>query len=524
MDVASDRSAIVASSWSLDPVLGWTVVAALTVFVLLYRFSTSGHDRWRTANVPHDRPMPLFGNTFRMFTGLEYPVDFFDRVYKRFAGEKVCGLYQMTTPFLMVRDPELISRITVRDFGHFTDHGLDTDPEINVLASSLFFLNGHRWKNMRQKLSPGFTTGRLKDAHDRIVECVNRLTVTIDQQMSASGGEGIELKKLSAEFSTNVIATCAFGLQLDDTSEFRKYSDKLSELSLQQQLSQMLIMLCPKLVKFFKLKQFPEDTTQFYRAVFTDLIRYRHENNVVGNDVAQTLMQARKELVLDVSDSTEKAKFTEMDIISNAILLFVAGSETVSVTICFLLYELALNKDVQDKVREEIIKVIKKNGGQLSYNCFTDLHYLNMVLEEVSRLYSITLSLFREVTEDYKVPGSSLVIRKGQKIIIPTYSIHHDPKYYPDPFKFDPERFSEEEKSKRPNGTYLPFGDGPRLCLGKRLAELEMKLVLSIILQKFEVMPCEKTEIPLQVKAMAGLFSPKNGLWLCFKPIVVYND
>jgi cytochrome P450 family 6 len=75
------------------------------------------------------------------------------------------------------------------------------------------------------------------------------------------------------------------------------------------------------------------------------------------------------------------AKFTEMDIISNAILLFVAGSETVSVTICFLLYELALNKDVQDKVREEIIKVIKKNGGQLSYNCFTDLHYLNMVLE-----------------------------------------------------------------------------------------------------------------------------------------------
>jgi cytochrome P450 family 6 len=74
--------------------------------------------------------------------------------------------------------------------------------------------------------------------------------------------------------------------------------------------------------------------------------------------------------------------------------------------------------------------------------------------------------LFREATEDYKVPDMSLVIRKGEKIVIPTYSIHHDPKYYPDPFKFDPERFSEEEKSKRPNGTYLPFGNGPRLCLG----------------------------------------------------------
>lgn len=81
-------------------------------------------------------------------------------------------------------------------------------------------------------------------------------------------------------------------------------------------------------------------------------------------------------------------------------------------------------------------------------------------------MYSITVILFRQATKNYKVPGQSLVIEKGQKLIIPAYSIHNDPKYYPNPGTFDPERFSAEEKAKRPKGTFMPFGDGPRTCIG----------------------------------------------------------
>lgn len=81
-------------------------------------------------------------------------------------------------------------------------------------------------------------------------------------------------------------------------------------------------------------------------------------------------------------------------------------------------------------------------------------------------MYSITCTLLREATKNYKVPNESLLIEKGQKIIIPMYNIHHDPKYYSNPYIFDPERFSTEKKSKRLNGTFIPFGDGPRCCLG----------------------------------------------------------
>jgi len=77
--------------------------------------------------------------------------------------------------------------------------------------------------------------------------------------------------------------------------------------------------------------------------------------------------------------------------------------------------------------------------------------------------------IFREATKDYQIPGESFVIKKGQKLIIPSNSIHHDPKYYPNPDIFDPERFSPEEIAKRPNGTDLSFGDGPRICIGTYL-------------------------------------------------------
>lgn len=86
---------------------------------------------------------------------------------------------------------------------------------------------------------------------------------------------------------------------------------------------------------------------------------------------------------------------------------------------------------------------------------------------ETLRKCNGTIVLFRKATKAYQVPDSSLVIEKGQQIIIPTYSIHHDPKYYTNPDVFDPERFSPEEKSKRPSSTELLFGDGPRFCIGR---------------------------------------------------------
>lgn len=88
------------------------------------------------------------------------------------------------------------------------------------------------------------------------------------------------------------------------------------------------------------------------------------------------------------------------------------------------------------------------------------------MLTETLRKYPVVFGIFREAAQKYQVPNDSLVIEKGQKIVIPIMSLHNDPKYYSDPEVFNPERFSPEEKAKLPAGVYFPFGDGPRICIG----------------------------------------------------------
>lgn len=130
--------------------------------------------KWCETHMPHVRHVPLFGNTFALSARHEHQMDVYDRIYRQFTGEKYCGFYQMCTPYLMVRDPRLIHSILVRDFAHFTDHGVRTDPATNVMANSLFFLSGCRWKAMRQKLNSGFTPGKLRCAHEQVCGIIIR--------------------------------------------------------------------------------------------------------------------------------------------------------------------------------------------------------------------------------------------------------------------------------------------------------------------------------------------------------------
>ncbi|XP_022170025.1 uncharacterized protein LOC111033547 [Myzus persicae] len=501
-----------------------TCVSLITIFTaLFYHYSTSTYGKWRKLKIPYVPPVPLFGNTFKMMTRLEHPIDTLEKIYNQFPDHKLSGFYQMMEPMLLVRDPELINRILTKDFLYFTDRGIDTDPSTCNLAKNLFLSNGQKWRSMRQKLSPGFTPGKLKDTYSQINECGDEMVSSIVETIEKKT-DHIDLKTLTGRFSTDVIATCAFGLKLDSIkngdSEFRRYVKMLFTNTPKQMFVMWLWMTCPKVIKFLKPKFFPKEAMNFFHKVFSDVIKYREEHNVIRNDITQTMIQARDELVLKKT-STTQVKFTDDDIICNSVFFFSAGSENISSLLSFCLYELALNKEIQDKLRMEICSMKAKHDRMLNKDYLTDLHYTDMVLEETARKYSIVFILMRQATKTYTLPDESLVIEKGQKILIPMFSIHRDPKYYPDPLRFDPERFSAEQKSQRPNGTYMPFGDGPRVCIGKRFAESEMKLALSNVLSKFEVSPCEQTEIPLQLAvAASSIISPKNSVVLKFRPII----
>lgn len=123
-------------------------------------------------------------------------------------------------------------------------------------------------------------------------------------------------------------------------------------------------------------------------------------------------------------------------------------------------------------------------------------------------------------TNNYYVPESSVIIEKGTMVMIPVYGIHHDSAYYPDPERFDPDRFTAEVTATRPNVAFLPFGEGPRNCIGLRFGMMQARIGLITLLKNFEFGICEKTTVPLVFDAGSSVLTAKGGLYLQFKCLV----
>lgn len=131
---------------------------------------------------------------------------------------------------------------------------------------------------------------------------------------------------------------------------------------------------------------------------------------------------------------------------------------------------------------------------------------------ETLRKWSPVSNLYRKAKNDYPISGTNVVIKKGMDIQVPVYAIHHDPEYYPNPEKFDPSRFSNEEKCKRNPMQWLPFGDGPRNCIGLRFAQMQMRIALATLLNNFEFSFSSRTVLPLEIDEESIFFSIKSGI------------
>lgn len=201
-------------------------------------------------------------------------------------------------------------------------------------------------------------------------------------------------------------------------------------------------------------------------------------------------------------------------------VFFTAGFSTLAVSLCFLCYELALNPDIQDKLYEEIAAVEETlNGKKVDYETLQKMKYLDMIVSEEQRKWPVAVFIDRVATKQHVLEdhdGSKVILQPGESIWIPVFAIHRDPKYYPDPEKFDPERFSAENKGQINLSTYLPFGSGPRACVASRFALMHLKATLFALVSAFRLECNQNTQIPLKLKKVTGLDAEK-GFFLQFK-------
>nr|AKQ00288.1 cytochrome P450 CYP6HM1 [Apolygus lucorum] len=503
----------------MESLVAYVLEIGLLAAALVYLYTKlySPFNFWKKLGVPFVKPSyPIIGETSFLFKPME---DLGRSWYDTFPNEKFYGTFQLWKPVLIVRDPELMENIMIKDFSHAYNRNNMVEPDTNPLAKHLVNYRDEKWKHLRNKLTPTFSSGKLKGMHPQLLACGDSFV----KYLTKNPGDA-QVKDLFGRFSMDVVSSVAFGLDLDvmnnPDSKFYEIGKSVFAPNFFVRFFFMLQSFLAPLYKKLGLNLLPKSMEKLFVDAVKQTLEYREKNNVTRQDYLHILTELKKkddELVKNKElDPNSLDVFDEQSIISNSFVFFAAGYETTGSTLSYLFYELALNQDVQEKVYQEIKTVLEKHNDELTFEAVGEMTYVEQAINEALRLHPPGVAGDRVITKDYQIPGTDVVLPKGTAVLMQVYGMHLDPKYFPEPHAFRPERF-DPEKNEIIKGTYLPFGAGPRICIAARFAKIEMKVCTAMLLKNFRVKQCSRTKVPHENDPRSFLLTPKDGIWLNFE-------
>lgn len=475
----------------------------------IYYWAISTFDYWSSRGVAGPAPKPFLGNLSDVFFGKSSFGEYLKTVYDKHRDEPMFGIFMSRNPALVLIDPNLIKDVLIKDFSTFSDRGLKTFETAEPLSQHLVNLEPARWRPLRHKLSPVFTSGKLKKMFYLLLECGDHLEEYLAKL--TSNDETVECRELTAKFTTDVIGTCAFGLQMnalaDEDSEFRKMGRDIFTPDWRKIVKFRIRDFAPSIYSLLGPLIADTKMVNFFMNMMRDTVNYRKKNHVVKHDFIDLIMELR-----DNPDKLSDIELTDTLLTAQLFVFFLAGFETSSTTMSNALYELAQQQTIQDKLRNEINIELAKTKGELTYEGIKAMKYLDMIFQETLRKYPPATLLIRKSTAQYTFDGTKLTVPEGTRIIIPVFAIHRDSRIYPKPEVFDPERFTDDAIAARHPMNWLAFGDGPRNCIGARFANYQSKVGLIKILRHYKVEVCDKTQIPYVFDPKSFLLAPTNGI------------
>nr|WDY85984.1 cytochrome P450 9HZ1 [Pagiophloeus tsushimanus] len=512
----------------------WTLIGTgIALLFTAWYYFVRPLSYWKNKKVRQSKPLIFLGDTWRhIFYKNEYATKYLQWMYDNTKGGRYFGFYEFSKPLLCITDPELIKHIGVKDFDHFQDHNLiSIEPKVDYFwGSSVLSLRGEKWKHMRTTLSPSFTSKKMKILFDLIADVADNVVSFVSAQNEDV--VELEMKDALSRYTNDVIATTSFGISTDSlrdkTNSFFMSGKKLTSPGVFRTLEFILLNAAPAFIcQLFGLKIVKDDVAKIFAGAIKDAIKTREKNNIVRPDMIQLLLESRKTKSnkdgILIDQASLDNGMSDDEIAAQALIFFFAGFDTVSQALSFAAYELATNKHIQDRLRQEIVDTLNKHGKP-TMDILQDMKYMDMVVSEVLRKWPPIPQTDRRLTKPYTIEPVNksevpVKLELGSAVWIPIYALHRAPEHYPDPDRFDPERFSPENKHKINQYTYLPFGIGPRICIGARLALIEIKSLLFQLLLNFEIVPTAKTKNPPVIVSsnFANFF--KDGNWLGLKRI-----
>ncbi|KAM9101386.1 cytochrome P450 3A24 [Sarcophilus harrisii] len=489
----------------------WTLLVLCGTLLILYGIWP--YSFFKKLGIPGPRPLPFVGTFLEYRKGI---LEFDKNCFKKYG--KMWGFYDGRQPILAILDPALIKIVLVKEFYTlFTNRrtfGLNGN-----LKSAITIAEGEKWKWLRATISPTFTSGKLKEMFPLIKNHVIVLLKNIEKRLAKD--ESMNMKGIFGAYSLDVITSTSFGVDIDSINNpndpFLVRIKKLLSFGFLNPLL-ILILVFPSVVPILEkmnVTLFSKKILDFLVNSMRRIMVDRQKSNSRDRmDFLQLMIDSQATNDPESKENNSPKALTEMEIAAQAVTFLFAGYETTSTTLGFIAYNLATHPEIQKKLHEEIDRTLP-NKAALTYDIIFQMEYLDMVVNETLRLFPLGGRIERICGKTAEING--LTIPKGTIMMIPVYVLHHDPEYWPEPEEFRPERFDREGRKSIDPYIFLPFGAGPRNCIGMRFALLTMKTALVMLLQNFTLEPCKETPIPLELDTK-GFMQPKKPIILKLVP------
>mmetsp|Transcript_17628 Transcript_17628/g.68438 ORF Transcript_17628/g.68438 Transcript_17628/m.68438 type:complete len:492 (+) Transcript_17628:100-1575(+) len=394
-----------------------------------------------------------------------------------------------------INDPDLVNEVMLsRGYKEFVNHPSQKENRFSKIidtSESLINLRDDQWKRQRKIITPSFHWATIRP----MIETFNEFCHQAIDVISASEGEVIELEQLVHKLTTDTIGSTSFGVRFDSLGPVETpLTSALLDMTIRFQSSKARGLLflpyadllpIPAMRGLINGAKFISETA---RAVVE---QRRNDESLRRDDLLQLLIDAKDE---------EGNPLPEKHIVHNAFLFLLAGEGTTAGTITWAVYEVSKAREVEEKLLQEFEDVL--HGEDPSHANVHEMKYLDAVIKETLRRHPATALTNRDCNVDAEVDGH--LFPKGTQFLVNIWALQHSPKYWKDPMKFWPERFDEEHKHELVNNAYLPFGAGPRKCIGFRFALAEVKVALVHLLRTFRFEYVSDRENPYPT----GAFNP----------------
>jgi len=324
----------------------------------------------------------------------------------------------------------------------------------------------------------------------------------------------VDAKDICSRYTTETMLRCTFSINggsFEKQSEFLDAGKAVFNPDPITGLKLMLWFFIPAIQRIISISVLPKKMSRSFMNLVRDQIRIRDAESVKSEDVLQYILNGR-----------EKYEMSEKQITGICVSFFTEAYETSSNALSLALYQLAKNPHIQDELARRIEESIAENNNEITYDLIHKHQYLEMVLFETMRIQPIFFGLQKLCTKPYTMPllpgqKEPVTIPVGTPILVPFATVSQDPSIFPDPDGFDPERFSPEQKAMRQKSAFMPFSDGPRMCIGMHLALFNLKMGLFQMVRLFDIKfgPNQK---PFKLHPMAFFNVPKDGIKLVFTP------